>query len=303
MLQLVAHVLTALVVHGSVGASSGGDGAVEDDDDRPPVMGMNASCCRLADIVARSFERRGGLFGAAPGDARQAPSVDLLAGRELRMERLRLPRQACLLVRVRVHVMLSARACVEHSASLCMQPDGSLEGGLSELSGLLQGRRVTSSPTSAALHLEPMRAFGAPRPPPGAPEQERQASAGSSPCYGQWREASVPGRAAETFALLPERPLCPPHALLRNTRWSRRARRAAVAGADGGAGAPQVWRFTELEGYREDQDVATSEVHAVQTRGMRPGRLAFVSQGHGRISLTLVCAHGVTLLVRGLCAQ
>ena len=184
-----------------------------------------------------------------------------------------------------------------------MQPCGSLEGGLSELLELVQGRRVTSSKTSAALHLEPMRAFRATRPPPSAPQQERRASAGSSASYGQWREASVPGRAAETFALLPERPACPPGALLRNTRWAGRARRAAVAGTGGGASAPQVWRFAELEGYREDEDVATSELHAVQTRGMQPGRLAFVSQGHGRISLTLVCAHGVTLLVRRVCAQ
>ena len=64
-----------------------------------------------------------------------------------------------------------------------------------------------------------------------------------------------------------------------------------------------MWRFTELEGYREDEDVAASELHAVQTRGMLPGRLAFVAQGHGRISLVLVCAVGATLLVRRLQAQ
>ena len=39
-------------------------------------------------------------------------------------------------------------------------------------------------------------------------------------------------------------------------------------------------------------------MHAVQTLGLSPGRLAFVYQGHGRISLVLVLAHGATLLVR-----
>ena len=80
-----------------------------------------------------------------------------------------------------------------------MQPCGSLEGGLSELLELVQGRRVTSSKTSAALHLEPMREWGGQCAPPGAPEHERRASAGSSSSYCQWRESYVPGREAETL--------------------------------------------------------------------------------------------------------
>ena len=92
MLQLVTHVLAALAVDGSVGASSAA--AAEDDDDGPPDMGMDAGCCRVAGLVARLFERRGEVFGAEPRSAGRAPSIDLLAGQELRMQRLRLPRQA-----------------------------------------------------------------------------------------------------------------------------------------------------------------------------------------------------------------
>ena len=94
MLQLVAHVLVALGVCGTSGgggaSAAGGGGG----DGGPPDMGMDAGCCSLASIVARIVERRGGLFGAAPRSMGQAPSVDLLAGHELRMQRLRLPRQA-----------------------------------------------------------------------------------------------------------------------------------------------------------------------------------------------------------------
>lgn len=272
ILQLVVHVLGALGVCGSEGESGGGGGGVaaaEDGSGSLPNMGMDAGGCRIAGIVTRIAELRGEQFGAAPRGEGQVPSVDLLTGRELRMQRLRLPRQS----------------------------DGSLVGGLDELAALVHGRRVTTAPQSAALHIEPRRAWGAPRAFSDAPAHERsRPSAGSSSSYSQWREASVPGRAAETFALLPDRPPCPSGSLLRSTQWS------PVARVDRVVGAAQVWRFTELEGYRED-DVATSEVHAVQTRGMQPGRLAFVAQGHGRISLMLVCAHGATLLVRGLRAQ
>ena len=71
-----------------------------------------------------------------------------------------------------------------------------------------------------------------------------------------------------------------------------------MEGGGEGGGGEGTWRFTELEGYREETDVSTSESHAGQTRGMEAGRLAFVHQGLGRISLMLVCAFGHTLLVR-----
>ena len=105
MLQLVTHVLAALAVDGSVGASSAA--AAEDDDDGPPDMGMDAGCCRVAGLVARLFERRGEVFGAEPRSAGRAPSIDLLAGQELRMQRLRLPRQACLLVHAHMHMHMN----------------------------------------------------------------------------------------------------------------------------------------------------------------------------------------------------
>ena len=88
-----------------------------------------------------------------------------------------------------------------------------------------------------------MREWGCQRAPPGAPEHERRASAGSSSSYGQWRESYVPWREAETFALLPERPGAPSGSLVRSTRWSPQARRAALTEADlGGASAAQVTR-------------------------------------------------------------
>ena len=87
--------------------------------------------------------------------------------------------------------------------------------------------------------------------------------------------------------LLPARPPCPPRALLRCTR---------LLTLDGAA---SEWRFRELEGYRPE-DVVTSEFHDAVTRDVPPGHLAIVRQGHGRISLVLVCAHGFTILVRQL---
>ena len=72
---------------------------------------------------------------------------------------------------------------------------------------------------------------------------------------------------------------------VRNTRLPR-ARR-------GGGG-----RLREVEGYRE-WDVATSNYHAKQTRGVASGSLVWVNQGaHGATSMMLVFAGGDTLLVR-----
>ena len=162
--------------------------------------------------------------------------------------------------------------------------DGSLRGALDGLARLAHEHRVTTCPESAALQLLPLRLWGAARP--------ATASAGSSTTLGQWREARVTGADAETFRLLPERLSCPASALLRSTRWLEWPEETAAAQV------PHVWRFTELEGYRAETDVAASYEHAGQTRGMAAGRLAFVYQGHGRISLVLVCAHGHSLLVR-----
>ena len=164
--------------------------------------------------------------------------------------------------------------------------DGSLIGALGRLAQLSHEHRVTTCAESAALHLLPMRPWREARD-PGAVR-----SAGSSTTWGQWCQARVATADAETFCLLPTREGCPPHALLRCTRWLEGDEETAAAQV------LQGWRFTELEGYREETDVATSETHARQTRGMAAGRLAFVAQGHGRISLMLVCAHGQTILVR-----
>ena len=80
----------------------------------------------------------------------------------------------------------------------------------------------------------------------------------------------------------------------------RRLRLPSAAEEEGGGGAT---RLAETEAYRV-WDVATSEYHAAQTRGMRSGRLAFVAQGgHGAMSLMVVGAtfadgDQVTFLVR-----
>ena len=170
--------------------------------------------------------------------------------------------------------------------------DGSLRGALTGLAALAHQHRVTTGPQSAALRLLPLRAWGEPPLSSPLPPSVAVRSAGSSTTYGQWRQARVAGADAETFRLLPTREDCPPHALLRSTRWLERPEDAEEMAMT------QGWRITGLEGYREETDVTTSEMHARQTRGMAAGRLAFVSQGHGRISLMLVCAHGQTLLVR-----
>jgi len=169
--------------------------------------------------------------------------------------------------------------------------DGSLRGALTGLAALAHQRRVTTRPMSASLRLLPLRPWAAPPPPPPAVEVR---SAGNSSYYEQWREARVPGRADDLFSLLSAREDCPPRALLRSTRWLEWHEDDELATTQG-------WRFTELEGYRL-LDVGASGHHTTQTCGMAAGRLAFVSQGHGRISLVLVCAHGTSILVREMCS-
>ena len=111
-------------------------------------------------------------------------------------------------------------------------------------------------------------------------------------------EAQVPGAEAELFSLLERRGAPRPQlregALLANMRLRRDA--AATARP----------RLRETEAYRV-WDVATSWWHAEQTRHVRSGRLAFVRQPHGHVSLMLVGrvggswapSHEITILVRG----
>ena len=209
--------------------------------------------------MALAAEQRGEQFGAAPGAEVLAPSVSLTAdGTYLVMGRLRLARAA----------------------------DGSLIGALGRLAQLSHEHRGTTCAESAALHLLPMRPWREARD-PGAVR-----STGSSLYYDQWREAHVPGRDAELFSLLPAREDVPPGTPLHGTRWLE-----WPEDDEQDTETSWGWRFTELEGYRL-LDVGASGHHTTQTRGMAAGRLAFVFQGHGRISLVLVCAHGASILVR-----
>ena len=179
---------------------------------------------------------------------------------------------------------------------------GVLEGGLDGVSGPVRLRvlelseieaidattRVTRAISSRALSIDDREVEGC-----------TYGGAKGSSTAAQALEACVPGADANCFALLVDGE--PRHALPEGATLAN----LMLVEAAGGDGRP---RLRETEGYRV-YDVVTSSYHARQTAGIRSGRLAFVGQGHGLLSLMLVGRmHGfdvgrpsgeVTVLVRG----
>ena len=76
MVQLLTHTLCALCVRGEGGGTGGeggggegggGGGGGGEGGEEPSASGMDASACRVASLIARMLEQRGGQFGARCG--------------------------------------------------------------------------------------------------------------------------------------------------------------------------------------------------------------------------------------------
>ena len=141
-------------------------------------------------------------------------------------------------------------------------------------------QRVTCAASSRALSVESARA---------------------STSVTQSLEVQICGADANLFALLatPQRRLpLPAGATLANLRLKELEPISSRV--------PHAVRLRETEAYRV-WDPASSDYHAKQTAQVQSGRLAFVRQGHGLLSLTLVGhqnnapqpSREISILIRG----